>query len=136
MSVQGQSTAEVISLFREEPASSPEKVACKFVVVANYTHYIMIVGDIGTYPYHANLLDGFAKKVGIARHWVRQPDQLLLDDPYYRVLGGGYLELDRGEKRATISGASKAYGYFDLDAIKTITSISTFFQGFAVSIEF
>lgn len=136
MAVQGQPTAEVISLFREELASLREKVSCKFVVVAKSTHYIMVVGDIETYPYHANLLDGFTKKAGVARHWVRQPDQLQLDDPHYRVLGGGFLELDGGEKRARLSGSSKAYGYFDLDAVQTITSISTFFQGFAVSIEF
>ncbi len=135
MSVQGRPTVEVISLFREEMVSSPEKVSCKFVVVANHTHYIMIVGDIGTYPYHANLLDGFSKRSSVARHWVRRPDQLQLDDPHYRVLGGGYLELDGVKKRARLSGSSKAYGYFDLDAVQTITSVSAFFQGFAVSIE-
>ncbi len=135
MSVQGQPTAEVVSLLREELASSPDKISCKFVVVANYTHYIMIVGEIGTYPYHANLLDGFSKRAAVARHWVRQPDQLQLDDPHYRVLGGGYLELDGGGRRATISGSSKAYGYFDLDAVQTITSISTFFRGILVSIK-
>ena len=135
MALSGQSTGEVVNLSGDGFFPSNEAISCKFVVLGRGEHYLLIFGDIQEYPYHANLLDGYCKHAGIARHWVRQPDQLHIEDPQYQVLGGGYLELDGIRRKVRISGSSKAYGYYDSDAVRLITSAAPEFAGFAVATE-
>lgn len=135
MSLSGQSTGEVVNLSGEGFFPSNEVISCKFVVLGRGEHYLLVFGDIHDYPYHANLLDGYCKREGIARHWVKQPDQLHIEDPQYQVLGGGYLELDGIRRKVRISGSSKAYGYYDSDAVRLITSSAQEFVGFSVVIE-
>lgn len=135
MSLSGQSTGAVVNLSGDEFFPSTEVISCKFVILGKGEHYLLIFGDIQEYPYHANLLDGYCKREGIARHWVRQPDQLAIEDPQYQVLGGGYLELDGMRKRVRIYGSSKAYGYYNSDAVRLITLTAPELAGFAVSTE-
>lgn len=131
----GQSTGEVVNLSGGEFFPSEEVISCKFVILGKGEHYLLIFGDIQDYPYHAKLLEGYCKREGIARHWVRQPDQLHIEDPQFQVLGGGYLELDGIRRKVRVSGSSKAYGYYDSDAVRLITSSAPEFASFAVAIE-
>ena len=135
MGVIEQPTVEVVSLIGQQWGEIVEKISCKFVVIARAAHYVMILGDLSRYPYHANLLDEYGRRFGITRHWVRQPDQLQIDNPEFRVLGGGYVEVGVGGRRIRIYGSSKAYGYFDLEAVQRIAGDPRSFDGAAVSIE-
>jgi len=129
-------TTEVVELSAPESTGATGVVSCKFVVLANSSHYLLIFGDVQKYPYHANVLDAYSQQIGLARHWIKQPDQLHLDDPQFRLLGGGYLDLDRQRRKVRISGSSKAYGFFDSEAVRLIVKNSSFFAEFAVSVEY
>ena len=129
-------TTEAIFLSEVTTSGGTSPLACKFVLVANLNHYIMIFGLISEYPYHAHLLSTFCASHGIARHWIGQPDQLQIDDPNYRMLGGGYIDLDLNKRSARISGSSKAYGFYDSEAARWVAGAAPFFDGFSVSFEY
>lgn len=129
-------TTEAIFLSEGTASGSTTPLACKFVLVANLDHYMMIFGLLSEYPYHAHLVSAFCASRGIASHWVGQPDHKQIDDPQYRTLGGGYLDIDMSRKSARISGASKAYGFYDSEAVRWVAGAAPFFDGFSVSFEY
>ncbi len=135
MSLLERSTSELVNLSGDGFWPSNEVISCKFMILSKGDHYLLIFGDIMEFPYHANLLDGYCRRAAIPRHWVRQPDQLHIEDPQYQVLGGGYLEMDAMRKKVRISGSSKAYGYYDSDAVRLITLTAPEFAGFSVVTE-
>lgn len=128
-------TTEAFYLSQSRPSSADATVACKFILLARDSHYMLVFGALSDYPYHADLLEKFCQEHQIARHWIKHPDQLLLDDPHYRMLGGGYLDLENGGRKARISGSSKAYGFFDSEAVQWVTRSAQFFADFAVRVE-
>ena len=128
-------TTEAFYLNDGRPPSSDTAVACKFILLARDSHYILAFGSLSDYPYHADLLEKFCQQRNITRHWIKRPDQLQLNDPHYRMLGGGYLDLDSGKRKARVSGSSKAYGFFDSEAVQWVTQSAQFFADFAVTIE-
>ena len=129
-------TTEAIFLSEGTALGSTAPLAYKFVLVANLNHYIMIFGLISEYPYHAHLVSAFCARRGIASHWIGQPDCKQIDDPQYRTLGGGYIDIDMSRKSARISGASKAYGFYDTEAVRWVAGAAPFFSGFSVSFEY
>jgi hypothetical protein len=128
-------TTEAFNLSDGQPPSADTAVACKFILLARDNHYMMVFGALPDYPYHADLLEKFCQERQIARHWIKRPDQLQLEDPRYRMLGGGYIDLENGKRKARISGSSKAYGFFDSEAVEWVTRSAEFFADFAVRIE-
>lgn len=110
-------------------------MGCKFIIVAHAKMLYLIFGPVSIYPYHANLLGRFCQQREIRYQWVKMPDLVKIQEPEYRVLGGGYLEIDPSEKRLKFSGSSKAYGFFELDDVRLITSRDELFSTYSILVK-
>ena len=109
--------------------------ACKFILIEYRDIVQMVFGDVSAYKYHANLLHEFCVRNGIASNWVHKPDLLEPLDSGIDVLGGGFLDLNRAEKVAVFSGASKAYGACRWHQLEAILTASPAFAGMAIKID-
>lgn len=110
-------------------------IRCKFIVVAHSGTLYFVFGPVSVYPYHANLLGRFCQERDIGYRWIKVPDVVKIQEPEYRILGGGHLEIDPTKRRVQLSGSSKAYGHFALEDIKLITSREPFFAQYSVQIK-
>jgi hypothetical protein len=117
------------------PSSGDGRLSCKFLLVSDRSSVHLVFGPLAQYPYHAGLLDRFCSERHVAAGWVQRPDLLEIIDDSYRVLGGGYLELDPVRRAISVSGQSKAYGDFDRCTIERIINGHAFFVGFSWSFE-
>jgi hypothetical protein len=116
-------------------AEAKGELSCKFLQVSDGDDIFLLVGPISEYPYHAGLLERFCRDRSVISEWVQRPDLLEIYDKRYRVLGGGYLEVDVAQRVVRLSGLSKAYGGYDRRVMKAIKNENKFFGGFAWSFE-
>ena len=117
------------------PDSSPRENGrrnCKFIIIEYQDKLHLVFGDVSTHKYHANLLYEFCNRHGIAVDWVHEPDLLEPLDSSIDILGGGFLELNVVEQKATFSGASKAYGPFHLHQLEAILTASPQFASMTI----
>jgi len=116
------------------PGSNSRRT-CKFLLIEYHDVVQLVFGDVTSYRYHANLLHRYCLQHGIAASWVREPDLLEPLDTALRILGGGFLELNHTQRKAVFSGASKAYGAFPWQHLKSILAVSPVFAGMTIRID-
>jgi hypothetical protein len=85
----------------------------KFMLVERSGTIYLIMGAIGVYEYHADLLAKFCTDHQLAYHWVGRPANLAIGDTSVKLHGGGWVQVDPEAKQVTFSGRSTAYGGYE-----------------------
>jgi hypothetical protein len=62
--------------------------------------------------YHTQILARFLEEQGLAHHWIGE-DKLVVDDPEFRLIGGGRYQIRPGQARLDLWDNSQVYGRFD-----------------------
>ncbi|MCK4607756.1 MAG: hypothetical protein KAU35_10710 [candidate division Zixibacteria bacterium] len=106
----------------------------KFVLISCDAQFNFVLGRVSQFPYHANLVDRFCDRQGIAAGWVRKPDLVEIYDTEYAVRGGGWMKLDRSGNSLEVYGNSSAYGKYDPSDLSLVVRVHPFFAGYTVSV--
>ncbi|MCB2231431.1 hypothetical protein KQH82_12005 [bacterium] len=112
--------------------SSGGKIVCKFIIVEWSAELSLVFGPVRAFEYHAWLLERFCRERQIAAGWVKKPDLVEVYDRSVTLHGGGWMELDFGEKQAEIYGSSTAYGPYRADLARAIIADHPHFARFRV----
>ncbi|HUV31491.1 MAG TPA: hypothetical protein VMY05_10430 [Acidobacteriota bacterium] len=130
----------VVIDFSDTAASSTEKdaghkqVVCKFMLLSVSGLVHLVFGSVKRFAYHADLVDRFCTERGIAAVWMKRPDVMEVFDPEVRLLGGGWMKINRARSEIDIYGRSTAYGRFDDAMIERVTGSDSFFASCRVRI--
>ncbi len=111
-----------------------EKLIGKFVIIRYERELFFVFGEVAIYPYHANLVVSFCDQYEIASGWEHQPDLVEVYDPGWKVLGGGWLDLDQKAQTARVYGASSAYGPYDRPSLATVVEDTDLFRQYPLKI--
>ncbi len=129
---------KIFDLISEELKSSDNqkgKVVGKFILVKSDDEISMLFGGINEYPYHANLLEQFCSQQNIPSFWSKKPDELTMQSDIFKLCGGGWVEVNFGEKKFTFFGESKAYGKFILSELNYFLTENGHFKEFETVIK-
>lgn len=107
----------------------------KFLLVEHLDTLLMLIGDVGEFRYHAQLLDRFCSNREIPAAWIKQNEYLEVYDKSLHIRGGGWMELTPERHFARIYGSSSAYGPYETVTLRQIVDLHPFFEGFQVQIE-
>ena len=92
----------------------------KFMLVERAGTIYLIMGTIGFYEYHADLLAKFCTDHQLAYHWVGRPANLAIGDTSVKLHGGGWVQVDPEQKQVTFSGRSTAYGGYERSMLELV----------------
>ena len=109
--------------------------AWKFVLIRTERRIHLVVGPIGLFRYHANLVDGFCRRHDIPASKARGSHRVEIYDRAVHVLGGGHVSVDSESRRIRFFGRSTAYGPFDVDTVSSILKRGSFFSGYSILID-
>ncbi|NOZ25565.1 MAG: hypothetical protein GXO94_05690 [Nitrospirae bacterium] len=94
--------------------TKPGKRKGKFVQLRNENTEHIVLSPIQLSPFHANIIERFCLANGIrGRYTGDKMERFVIEHPGWKVIGGGHWEMDDGEKRLVLGGASYVYGRFD-----------------------
>ena len=109
--------------------------AWKFVLIRRERRIHLVVGPVGLFRYHANLVDGFCRRHEIPASKARGARQVEIYDRSISVLGGGHVSVDPESRKIRFFGRSSAYGPFDTKAVSSILERGSFFTGYSILID-
>jgi hypothetical protein len=90
----------------------------KFMLIERAGTIYLIMGTIGVYEYHADLLAKFCTDHQLAYHWVSRPANLEIGDTSVKLHGGGWVQVEPEAKQVMFSGRSTAYGGYERSALE------------------
>jgi len=127
----------VINLLREgevprQVLKSKSKIACKFVYLLKDKEGTVILGPLTKFRYHARLVKYFCDRNNIPSGWLKKPDDYRIYDKKYRIIGGGWLEINYATKAVVIFGYSTTYGKAPYDKVIKILSIHPDFSEYDI----
>lgn len=128
---------DVIKYYENSESESPEEKApsiifCKFMIIINADTAYFTIGDIGKFPYHANIVDRFCKDRDIPAAWKRKPDVVEIYSEETELKGGGMVDIDENKKILKIYGYSTAYGPTNVEYLKGFVINHPFFEEYSV----
>jgi hypothetical protein len=104
----------------------------KFVLIAGVNEIALAYGSIEDYSYHADLVKRYCDINNIPSGWAKKPDQYEILSDSHRILGGGWLEENVGDKTLRFYGYSTAYGGFEQQDILYLLQTSNLFSDYLV----
>ncbi len=101
-------------------------ISGKFVLMEKDGSLVLIMGKISDYPYHANLVAKYCELNDIPSFWEKKPDIYEIVGRKYQI-SGGYFEFKGDSRIASFSGASTAYGRYDIVKMRiSVEALSIF----------
>lgn len=104
--------------FRGRKGPVPSSRAGKFVQLRNRSVEYLVFSPDSMSTYHANIVARFCYDEnikGLYRTW--RTDDFRFRDAGWKIVGGGYFEVDEENMRMTLSGTAQPYGRFDPDGL-------------------
>jgi hypothetical protein len=104
--------------FRGRKGPAPASRAGKFVQLRNGAAEYLVFSPDAMTTYHANIVARFCHDeqiAGLYRTW--RTDDFRFRVAGWKIVGGGYFEVDEENMRMTLSGTSQPYGRFDPDGL-------------------
>ncbi|RKX25847.1 MAG: hypothetical protein DRP45_04990 [Candidatus Zixiibacteriota bacterium] len=121
-----------VDVFGKPSETGCDELHCKFVVIDSGDLRHLVLGDLGKYPYHANLVDAFCTERDVPAAWVKNPDLVEVYDQDTEVLGGGMMQIDMEARLLKVYGSSSAYGGFKGDDLANPLESEACFSHFRV----
>ena len=106
----------------------------KFVQIADGNQEYLVFAPKGLCKYHSHIVERFAELRGLSLSRDRSGETVGIDDPDWRILGGGRMRIDQVDKRAVLEGSSQAYGPFRRTGLTEKISALAEFGSFTVSL--
>lgn len=116
------------------PGGDGDEPVFKFVLIGGDAQLNLVLGRVSQFPYHANLVDRFCDRQGIAAGWVKKPALVKIYDAEYTVRGGGWMKFDRSGNSLEVYGHSSVYGKYDPSDLNRVVRVHPFFAGYTVSV--
>ncbi|NOY88847.1 MAG: hypothetical protein GXO93_05585 [FCB group bacterium] len=128
----------VINLLQESEVfqrviKSKSKIACKFVYLLKDEKGIVILGPLAKFRYHAWLVKYFCDHNNVSSGWLKKPDDYRIYDKQYKIVGGGWLELNHAAKTVAVFGHSTTYGKAPYDKVINILSRHPDFSEYVIN---
>ncbi len=119
-------------IHRPDSTDADNKLVGKFILIAGSDEITMAYGSLEDFGYHADLLKRFCDLNDIPSGWAKKPDQYEIISDSHRIVGGGWLEENVGEKTLRFYGYSTAYGGFDQQDILYLLQTSEDYSDYLV----
>lgn len=102
--------------------SSPRKSAAagKFVLLQRLQEVILLIGQLSSYPYHADLVQAFAERHAIPFQRASVREKTVLTSNNHELFGGGWIDLDYAKRTARFHGHSTAYGDYSREILQAL----------------
>jgi hypothetical protein len=104
--------------FRGRKGPAPASREGKFVQLRNGEVEYLVFSPDAMSTYHANIIARFChdeKIAGLYRTW--RTDDFRFKAAGWKIVGGGYWEVDEDRMRMTLSGTAQPYGKFDPEGL-------------------
>lgn len=130
---------QLVNYFEPQPFGKPlpgdrPEVHCKFVCVQIEDETNLILGPLGDFGYHADLVERFANDNEIPSQRDGQNHKVELFESGHRVLGGGWIKANPVTRAMDFSGASSVYGSCDPELVCDVLRSEGHFSEFAVTV--
>lgn len=114
--------------------ASSREIQGKFMLVERGGVAHLIIGNIGVYAYHADLLAKFCQDNLIAHDWIKRPANLAIRDSDTKLYGGGWIHVQPATRKVIFSGRSTAYGKYDESILVPVLATLTLPKGVTSSL--
>lgn len=84
----------------------------KFVVLADARRTHLALSSIEKTPFHAQIVQDYLESRGLAQVEAPDGNDCRILTPGWRILGGGYYEIDRENRQLRFFGRSTAFGRY------------------------
>ncbi len=120
--------------YKTESGKTPAVRSGKFVQIRHDDDEYIVFAPKALCKYHAHIVEEFANDPGFDLTIMRNNQGSFFDDIDWRIIGGGKMLIDTGNRILQLGGDSKAYGAFDRSVIVTKLSSVPQFKDYKIEL--